>query len=185
MSDDLIVGIIAAVSGLLVAALTVYWNTRNQREMAKEQAKFQELMLNENARLQKSLIALTDSLNEKSQHYQRVFDSLEWFESGTRRRTIGLSVVSANWESMSEMHDIWKNILINQAVYLISEAKRKREEHEASNLQTIKNLLEKAKLDKDDRSIISNALTSRMTNGKKGMEMTQKELGGWNDFVSS
>ncbi|UCF94785.1 MAG: hypothetical protein JSW39_11720 [Desulfobacterales bacterium] len=81
------------------------------------------------------------------------------------------------------MHQLWKNLLVAQAVYLLSEAKRKREERGAANLKSILNILEKSKLDDIDVKSIRQALKKREAYETKGIDLTTNEVDEWKRFI--
>src|SRR5262245_22042952 len=49
-----------------------------------------------------------------------LYASLRWFEEGTQRRSIGISVVEASWDLFPEFRTVWLGVLTNQAVYLLA-----------------------------------------------------------------
>ncbi|CAA0108256.1 Uncharacterised protein [Halioglobus japonicus] len=171
MSEVLIVGVISALSGFVVAGVTAFLNRKTQQELSQLNSETQHL-----------LVKHAQDLSEESQHRHRVFESLEWFESGTRRRSLGLAVVSANWDLMPDMHELWTNILVTQAVYLLSEAKRRREAHEAKNLANILDLLGKSDVDQVSMSSIRAALDNRDINPEKGIDINSEEFAKWEKF---
>tara|TARA_R110002073_G_scaffold307513_1_gene477269 strand:- start:490 stop:1014 length:525 start_codon:yes stop_codon:yes gene_type:complete len=171
MSEALFVGVISALSGFVVAGLTAFLNRKTQQELSQLSSETQHM-----------LVKHVQDLSEKSQHRHRVFESLEWFESGTRRRSLGLAVVSANWDQIPEMRGLWTNILVPQAVYLLSEAKRKREAREAKNLANILELLAKSDVDQVSMRIIRAALDNRDSNPEKGIDMNSEEFTKWKKF---
>jgi hypothetical protein len=164
LDSELIVGVIAAVTGIFVVLLTAWLNQRTQREIAR----------------------LTSGLDDESaaiaRREQHALDSLDWFDKGTRRRTMGLSVIVANWKSYEHLRDMWTQLLVGQALYLLCEATRKREEHEAANLDTILTLLQKSDSQYLDIDRLSAALKARKDRGK-GIELNEDEEQAWVTFV--
>lgn len=107
----------------------------------------------------------------------RLLDSLKWFEKGTQPRSIGLSIVEANWESTPELRSTWTSVLVNQGIYLLAEkSKDEVAQHELENRRRIVKLLKKAKLSKGQQMALAEAVTEAQHNRN---QVDQEELKDW------
>lgn len=70
-----------------------------------------------------------------------LYNSLHWFEGDTQKRSLGIAVIEANWESAKSLHRTWTAVLTNQALYLLSQSGQEEATHEIANLKRIMNLL--------------------------------------------
>jgi hypothetical protein len=110
-----------------------------------------------------------------------LFESLGWFEKGTQKRSIGLSIIEANWDSSPQLHETWVSVLLNQALYLLGEKpEAKTATHERENRRRILALLKKVRLSKGQREAIYHALKKR----SDFKNMAEDEEQGWKDLAS-
>lgn len=70
-----------------------------------------------------------------------LYNSLHWFEGDTQKRSLGIAVIEANWNSAKSLHRTWTAVLTNQALYLLGQSGQKDATHEIANLKRIMNLL--------------------------------------------
>ena len=94
------------------------------------------------------------------------------------------AVISASWEELPDMRPLWKHVLLTQAIYLLSEAKRKREAHETRNLNTVLDLLRKSDINGREKSSIGVALQRREDDQSKGIDLKPHEIAAWRAFVN-
>ena len=95
----------------------------------------------------------------KIKRWERLIESLHWFEGRTQKRSIGIAIVESGWDvkKNKEFQSKWTSVLTNQAIYLLTkeEKEEKKEEepfHEEQNLYRIINIL----IDKDFAAIQDN-----------------------------
>ncbi len=115
-----------------------------------------------------------------------LFDSLKWFDGGTQRRSIGLSIIEGNWRSSNTVKSTWRNILLNQAVYLIEVKPVKEQDemsaHEKMNRSRICSLLQRINLDEIERERLAQAIeVHRASNG----DLTTSELAQWQSILGT
>lgn len=123
----------------------------------------------------------TRSLQQKERMESHLLDSLKWFEGGTQKRSIGISVVEANWATYKLLRPTWLAVLVNQAVYLLAETKETRSQHEIENCKRIRRLLsrEKPQLSEGQKRAIGTALTEREADRGGGVKLPEDELTEW------
>src|SRR5262249_47517840 len=75
-------------------------------------------------------------------------ESLRYFEGGTQHRSIGISMIEAYWRDFPRLRSVWRSVLSNQAIYVLSKVIKEGEIplHEADNLSRIYSMLETAPL---------------------------------------
>ena len=73
---------------------------------------------------------------------ENIFYALQYFDGGSQRRSIGIAIVEGYWTETPHLKTIYVPLLVNQAIYLISEAKQAAAKHEINNLDRIITLLE-------------------------------------------
>jgi hypothetical protein len=179
---SLLVGLIAAISGFLVAYRTARLNQEAQKEIARLTSELSSATQKELANLTNTLSRETLSESRLEQH---VFESLDYFSGRTQRRSIGLAVIQANWDKMPHLHSTWVSVLVTQAVYLLSEQDRKdTSEHEVTNLNNILRILQRQDVSLWDDQVreLKRALEAR--NKGKGLVLTEDDLNPWKEFVS-
>lgn len=113
---------------------------------------------------------------------EHLFDSLQWFEGGSQKRSIGVSVVEAHWKSHKEMQPIWRVLLFNQAIHLLSISKERESKTELDNLHRIMKILsDEIKSSEIDEFMILNlvwALLGANTYSLMGEEKKEKNPRG-------
>jgi hypothetical protein len=109
----------------------------------------------------------TADANQRARLETHLYDSLKWFEGGTQKRSIGLSVVEGNWSSDS-MHNTWRGVLVNQATYLLSVSDSDTD-HERQNLERIRIRLEDVVLTDADRGLLRQSLSQRRSASNRGI----------------
>jgi hypothetical protein len=124
-----------------------------------------------------------DSLKE-GRLETHVFEALKWFESGTQSRSIGLSVIEANWQHTPKLQATWVSILINLAVFLIAE-KNKADigAHELNNRRRILMLLKNTTLSEAQGQVLKNALKEDWSKVEQKRNITGDEVIEWLDIV--
>lgn len=131
----------------------------------------------------------TQRSNQKLQQQDRMerhlLDSLKWFEGGTQKRSIGVSVVEANWGTHERLRPTWRAVLVSQAVYLLAETKETRSQHEIENCGRVRRLLalEQKKLSAGQKSAIHTALAAREQHAAGGLELPVDELAHWESIA--
>jgi len=88
---------------------------------------------------------------------------LHWFEGDTQKRSLGIAVIEANWNSAKSLHRTWTAVLTNQALYLLSQSGQGEAVHEIANLKRIMNLL---LLHKDKSSVLEYKLLTKQLSKK-------------------
>ena len=140
----LIVSILIALGGWIFAA---YQASKNLKEAARRH----ELDLEE------------AKLSRLEEH---LFNSLEFFSGKTQRRSIGIAVVSANWDQFDHLRPTWVSILVSQAIYLLTESKSHDKTHELQNVKDIIGILLKsnAQINVGDKSDLIAAIQTNRKN---------------------
>lgn len=165
---------LAGIGGLLAFFLTRYWNARDRRQEREWRAREQEMQTREAERA-----AIEAS---RARFREVLFESLRWFEGKTQRRSIGISIVEASWDEYPELRPIWRGVLVNQAVYLLTVSEQKEKLPEIANLRRIMAVLvrEASDLDSVSRASLRTALESRLRGSiGGGVEVDSFELSGW------
>lgn len=111
-----------------------------------------------------------------------LYDSLKWFDGGTQRRSIGISVIEASWASLQEFRGTWIAVLANQAIFLLEESGQKDAAHEVANLDRMMELLirHKGYLRGTDRGLILSALQyNHGSNKGKGLWLDKNKVAAW------
>ena len=72
---------------------------------------------------------------------EHLFSSLDFFSGRTQRRSIGIAVVSANWDQFAHLRPTWTSLLVSQAIYLLTESESHHKTHELQNLKDILHVL--------------------------------------------
>jgi hypothetical protein len=117
-----------------------------------------------------------------------LYESLRWFEKGTQRRSIGISIVEASWDLFPEFRTVWLAVFANQAVYLLAVSKQKEKAHEVANLVRIMQLVVRHKSSVDPvafqalRDALRDRIEGRIT---KGLSMDGNVLKEWRDALTS
>jgi len=70
-----------------------------------------------------------------------LFNSLQWFEGRTQKRSIGISIVDAQWNNFEELREVWTSVLVNQAIYLSTQSNAKDRLDEIANFDFIVEIL--------------------------------------------
>lgn len=131
---------------------------------------------------------------EETQRYQleierqtHLYEALHWFEGKAQKRSIGIAVIEANWDSTKGFHKTWTSILTNQAIYLLRRSEQEDSAHEIANLKRIMELLEthKAECSESELKQLGEALRLKLeAKGQEpGLNLTSpehiKELERW------
>ncbi|HWX45079.1 MAG TPA: hypothetical protein VNY52_07125 [Solirubrobacteraceae bacterium] len=83
---------------------------------------------------------------EQARRQQNLMAAFQYFDGGTQRRSIGISIIEAYQRTMPELLPMFIPLLANQAVYLLTRSKQSEGvEHEDRNLERIMDLLGEAK----------------------------------------
>lgn len=111
------------------------------------------------------------SLQIKKDRVDRLYNSLQWFEGDTQKRSIGIAMIEANWNEETDFQKIWIPVLINQAIYLLLQSGQNKAPHEIANLKRIMALLANNKETyfnqfKQGFEQLTTALNSRKVDGK-------------------
>jgi len=79
----------------------------------------------------------------KMQLREQVANSLKWFEGGSQKRSIGIADIETHIRDAQFMafYTTWAKVLVNQAIYLLTESDQSQSLHETDNLERILNLL--------------------------------------------
>ena len=117
----------------------------------------------------------------QAQHEQYLLDSLKWFDEHTTGRGIGIAIIDANWKDFPQLQPTWTQILVWQSIYLLSQATRKQESTEMTNLQNMQKLLKKGKVSSDQQNDLRLAIGARKDFGK-GIVLEDKELEVWKNL---
>jgi hypothetical protein len=114
--------------------------------------------------------------------WDRLFDSLKWFEGDTQKRTIGIAVVESKWNDWPDFHARWLTVLVNQAIYLMSREKDQKARHERANLYRIMAFLvrEVGEISAIDRQLLAEALREYEPNSARGLhDLDPERLKTW------
>lgn len=84
---------------------------------------------------------LSYSERRHSRRDQHLFEALSWFSGGTQKRNIGISVVEGYWAEIPHLRRILVTLLVNQAIYLLTQSEQYDSSHERNNLCRIMRLL--------------------------------------------
>jgi hypothetical protein len=114
--------VLAAIGAVIAFFLKRYWDNRDRQADRRER----ELAAKE---------------AERSKQRDVLYESLKWFEGGTQRRSIGISVVNTSWSTFEEFRPLWTEVFANQAIYLLTASKQGTKAHEHDNLRRIMDLL--------------------------------------------
>jgi hypothetical protein len=166
--------IIAAISGAIGFFLTRYWNRRDQRQEREWRLREQEAQAREVQRAAQEAA--------RSRFREVLFESLRWFEGKTQKRSIGTSIVEASWKDYPEFHQIWRGVLVNQAVYLLTGSEQGDSATEIANLRRIMTLLvrEASALDPVSRASLRSTLEHRLRETPdRGLAIEHSELARW------
>jgi len=117
---------------------------------------------------------------------EHLFRSLEFFSGRTQRRSIGIAVVSANWDQFAHLRPTWVSLLVSQAIYLLTESESHKKTHELRNLQDIVNILLKPNsairpYDKDDlRNAVQSNRKNKQLKDENGLKIVKdSDLDNW------
>jgi hypothetical protein len=116
-----------------------------------------------------------------------LYEALHWFEGKSQKRSIGIAVIEANWNSTQSLHKTWTSILTNQAIYLLRSSNQDDSAHEIANLKRIMKLLETHKTECSELELkqLGEALDLKSEdNGREpGLDLSNteqlKELQNW------
>ena len=112
---------------------------------------------------------------------EHLFSSLEFFTGRTQRRSIGIAVVSANWDQFEHLRPTWVSLLVSQAIYLLNESKSHKKSHELQNLKDIMNILLKpnSNIGQNDKTDLKNAIQNNRENkqldDKNGIKIVESD----------
>jgi hypothetical protein len=117
---------------------------------------------------------------------EHLFRSLEFFSGKTQRRSIGIAVVSANWDKFEHLRPTWVSILVSQAIYLLTASTSHKKMHELQNLKEIINILLKtiSDISPSDKAELKNAIQNNQKNKlleyKNGLKIIESnDLDAW------
>jgi hypothetical protein len=208
---QLVLGLLAALGAVIGTVGTViafflkhYWDKRDneqrietQKEISRREQEWQSLEAERGAlreqewRSREAERAAREAeraaqASQQASLREALIDSLRWFEGGTQKRSIGLSLVTANWDKFPDLQPAWLGILANQAVYLLVVADQEDELHKITNLKSIMHVLgrEVERLDPIARVSLRTALEARNLaemegRATKGVKVESMELGQW------
>jgi hypothetical protein len=118
---------------------------------------------------------------EREKMKEHLFDALKWFEKGTQKRSIGLSVIEANWDDYRELRPVWQALLINQALHLLTMSGQRNSPPEHNNLGRIMSLLEddvrERGLDESLNINLLKALANANTTSNEGVKNVTSDRG--------
>ena len=172
ISPSSVVPLIAAFGGWIVAFYSL-WGTRKTQEKVNQ---------------------LSRTAQEIENEKQHLFDALSWFEGGTQKRSIGISIIEANWDKHNEMKPVWSSLLITQAIHILLNSGERNSETEQNNIERIMSLLQKQKFDSpianEQRISLRNALEKaslinetgeeiEKNKNKKGVFLEEKKVKSW------
>jgi len=166
--------IIATIGGAVAFFLTRYWHARDQRQERAWRLREQQVQAREAERAAQEA--------SRARFREVLFESLQWFEGKTQKRSIGISIVEASWKEYPEFHAIWRGVLVNQAVYLLTGSEQGDSFTELANLRRIMSLLvrEAAELDPVSRASLRAALDHRLSRtSDRGLVIEHAELAQW------
>jgi len=73
---------------------------------------------------------------KQSRRDDNIFRALAFFDGKTQRRNVGISVVEGYWNTTPDLQRILVPLLVNQAIYLVSQSEQSDVEHELNNWQS-------------------------------------------------
>jgi hypothetical protein len=171
--------VLGAIGAIIALLLKRYWDVRDkgkELEWNHREAESQAIQARQLAK-EASRDRLRDIL----------YESLQWFEKGSQKRSIGISIVDASWSLFPEFQSIWLAVLANQAVYLLAVSKQNDDAHEIANLRRIMRVLvrEKAHLDPMALQTVSETLDKK-TQKKitSGLSIEDADLAAWQEALS-
>lgn len=151
MEAEISASLVAAIAAIIVAISTTVFNFYQFKISRKDQ--------------------IENELNKI------LFDSLKWFEGGTQKRSIGIAIIEGYWNQKKEkLENVWKPLLINQAIHILEESKEKDKSTEISNLERIVKLLGKAALLENEKEPLIDAITNARTELSEKEEDKQKGI---------
>jgi sulfur relay (sulfurtransferase) DsrC/TusE family protein len=123
-------------------------------------------------------------LQESEKMKEHLFSALKWFEGGeggTQKRSIGIAIVEAHWNTYKDLRPIWRTILVNQAIHLLVRSKERDSETERNNIDRIMKLLwdeiANKKLDGDLSLNLLKAVRDSSTFDDKGNKTEKSQKG--------
>jgi hypothetical protein len=137
-------GVCVGIGAVAAFFLTRYWNKRDRAADAKERV-------------------LAAQKAERDNQREILYDSLRWFEGHTQNRSIGIAVVNTSWNTFPEFQKLWAEVLVNQAIYLLTASKQGDKQHEHDNLRRIMDMLvrNKAILSSDSNTALRDTLDKK------------------------
>ena len=116
-----------------------------------------------------------------------LYSALRHFGGKSQERSIGISIVDGLWDTTPKLHVVYIPLLINQAVFLLSESGQADATHELFNLRRIMALLIEARhRGSEDEKLkayyaeLTALLRSRLKDwGGKGVNARPEELNSW------
>ena len=173
-----VVGVVlGALGGVIAYFLTRYWNVRDGKAERLEKERIRET-----EQLEKERTAV---LKERANMRDILYESLQWFEGGTQKRSIGIAVVKTSWKTFEEFRSLWLEVLVNQSIYLLAAQDPPGKPHEHENLRRMMEIIikEKILLDSESNKILCETLADKLQSRiEKGLELTpklKKSLGNW------
>ena len=78
---------------------------------------------------------------KRSKRDEYLFQAFRYFEGGTQKRNIGISVIEGLWQVAPHMKGMFIPLLVNQAIYLLTGSEQLEALNERDNLRRIMELL--------------------------------------------
>ncbi len=79
-----------------------------------------------------------------------LFEAFKWFEGGSQKRNIGISIVEGFWEEVPHLRGILVPLLTNQAIYLLTKSEEREALHETDKKEMKKLQEEREALHEED-----------------------------------
>jgi hypothetical protein len=124
-----LIGFVGAVLGALISGLITWRVAKDQIKVANEQIE------TERASAEKA----------------RIYTALHHFTGGTQNRNVGIAVIEQSWTAMPDTKALVRPLLVNQAIYLLTNSKEVNDLHERDNLKRIMSLVLDGNTDPDVR----------------------------------
>ncbi|MDT0353598.1 hypothetical protein [Pseudonocardia charpentierae] len=176
---DVIVGLGAALASAVVALVLALVNSLERKRERKERQAAADREESERANLR---------------HEQRAYSALNYFDGGTQRRNIGISVVEGISPVVPEIRKLYLPLLVNQAGYLLLVSKQEEAAHEVDNCTRIVRLIIAWKSDLGDSystyyKQLQDSLRKRLEppaayRRRGGIEMESNDLQRWYDDLA-
>jgi hypothetical protein len=180
----------AAVSGSFVAALTTVfvalYASEGQGRLAAQAYERQLQLQRADSDNRQAMQREEFAKQAERRRQDSMLQALQYFGGRSQVRSIGISIVDGSWDEMPEFRGVFVPLLINQAIYLLSESEAKDAEHELFNLRRIRYLLGKPAPDGHDPrqdefyeyllSVIDRKKRGEITSG---LQLERAEIDEW------